>query len=542
MQGLMQDYPLTIQHVLWRCQRLFSRKEIVSQREQGVIHRYAYPDLVERAGRLAGSLRRLGIGPGDRVATLAWNNFRHLEAYYAVPCMGAVLHTLNLRLPVDQLAFIIEDAGDSVILVDASLIPVLERVRDRTPSVKTIVVMSDGGPLPEHGLGAVLDYETLLGAESPDYPWPALDEASAAGMCYTSGTTGNPKGVVYSHRSQLLHSMACLMGDGIGIAERDCVLPIVPMFHVNSWGIPYAAGLAGATLVFPDRFMGDGKVLVDLAEQESATIMAGVPTVWMNVVSVLKESGRRLPNLRVALGGGSAMPLGLIQSMDAVGLPALHAWGMTETSPIGTTAAIRSWITDDGVMAARTSQGVPSVGVEMRIVDLASGAAQPWDGKAIGELQCRGPWVAASYFHDADPSRFTKDGWMATGDVASIDPDGYVRIVDRTKDVIKSGGEWISSVELEGLIMSHPKVREAAVVGLAHPKWAERPVAYVVPAADQQESLTKQEILDFLEGKVPHFWVPDDIRFIGEVPKTSVGKFDKKVLRASAEPLATGST
>jgi fatty-acyl-CoA synthase len=536
MQGLMQDYPLTIQHVLWRCERLFRSKEIVSQREQGVVHRYTYPDLIERAGRLAGSLRRLGVGPGDRVGTLAWNNYRHLEAYYAVPCMGAVLHTLNLRLPSDQLAFIIEDAGDGVILVDASLIPVLERVRDRIPSVRSVIVMSDGA-VPDHGLGEVLDYEELIAAESPDFPWPSLDEQAAAGMCYTSGTTGNPKGVVYTHRSQLLHSMAILMGDGIAIREQDSVLPVVPMFHVNSWGIPYGAGLAGAKLVFPDRFMGDAGVLIDLADAEDVTLMAGVPTVWMNVAARLRETGRRLPHVRVGVGGGSAMPPALIETMDGLGLPALHAWGMTEMSPIGTAAVVRSWIPEDRVAETRASQGVPSVLVETRIADLGTGEELPWDGVAFGELQVRGPWIASRYFHDADPERFTADGWLGTGDVATIDPDGYVRIVDRTKDVIKSGGEWIGSVELEGMIMAHPKVREAAVIGLAHPKWAERPVAYVVPAEGQEASLTKDEILEFLSGKVPRFWLPDDVRFIEEVPKTTVGKFDKKVLRATALPL-----
>jgi fatty-acyl-CoA synthase len=537
MNSLMQDdYPLTVQHVLWRCERLLNRKEIVSRREQGT-HRYRYPDLAERVSRLAGSLRRLGIGEGDRVGTLAWNNYRHLELYYAVPCMGAVLHTLNLRLFPDQLAFVIEDAEDKVIFVDRTLIPILARIADRIPSVETIVVMSDDGPPADNPLGETLDYETLLAAESSDFPWPQLDERSAAAMCYTSGTTGNPKGVVYSHRSQFLHSMGTLSSNGLGMNERDSVLAVVPMFHANSWGIPYGAALAGATLLFPDRFMGDGKAIIDLAEEENATVMAGVPTIWMNVLGIMRETGRRLPNVREVICGGSAVPRPLMEGMDAVGLRVLHAWGMTETSPLGSVAMVPSWATPEEELSVRLSQGPPAVGVEIRIADLATGEEVPWDGTSIGEIQCRGPWIARAYYHDADPDKFTEDGWLRTGDVATMDADGYMRIVDRTKDVIKSGGEWISSVELEGMIMAHPKVQEAAVVGLPHPKWSERPVAYVVPRPEYKGQVTKEEILDFLRDRVARFWLPDDVRFIDEVPKTSVGKFDKKQLRSGAEPI-----
>ncbi len=540
MKGLMQDYPLTTQHMLWRLERLFDRKEIVTRRESE-LHRYRYSDLARRVYQLANVLQRLGVREGDRVATLAWNNYRHLELYYAIPCMGAVLHTLNLRLFPDQLEFTIADAGDTVLFVDRTLIPVLNQVAGRIPSVRTIVVMNDGGPLPEHGLGEVQDYETLMAGETADFSWPKLDEQSAAAMCYTSGTTGNPKGVVYSHRSQFLHSMCVLQKDCLNIGETDVLLPIVPMFHANSWGLPYAAGLSGCTVIFPDRFMGDGQVILDLAEAEGATVLAGVPTIWINVLGIMQKSGRRLPKVHTVICGGSAIPRSLMEGMDAVGLRMLHAWGMTETSPIGSIGLVRSWIPESEALETRLKQGVPAPGVEIRIADLATGEVLPWDGVAFGEIQCRGPWIASGYHNDADPGKITEDGWFRTGDVATMDPDGYITIVDRTKDVIKSGGEWISTVELEGAIMAHPKVLEAAVVGLFHSKWQERPVAYVVPKPEHRDDVTAEEIRSFLADKVARWWLPDEIRFIDEIPKTSTLKFDKKALRGTAEPIAEGA-
>jgi fatty-acyl-CoA synthase len=539
MKGLMQDYPLTTQHMLWRLERLFDRKEIVTKRE-AELHRYRYSDLARRVHQLASVLARLGVRPGDRVATLAWNNYRHLELYYAIPCMGAVLHTLNLRLFPDQLEFTIRDASDTVLFVDRTLLPVLNQVAGRIPSVRTIVVMSDGEPLPEHGLGELLDYETLMAGESADFSWPKLDEWSAAAMCYTSGTTGNPKGVVYSHRSQFLHTMCVLQKDSLGISETDVLLPVVPMFHANSWGLPYAAGMSGCKLIFPDRFMGDGQTILDLAESEGATILGGVPTIWINLLGTMQKSGRRLPRVHTVICGGSAIPRSLMEGMDALGLRMLHAWGMTETSPIGSIGLVRSWVTDEETLETRLKQGVPAVGVEIRIADLATGEELPWDGVAFGEIQCRGPWIASGYHHDADPGKITEDGWFRTGDVATMDPDGYITIVDRTKDVIKSGGEWISSVELEGAIMAHPKVLEAAVVGLSHSKWQERPVAYVVPKPEFRDDITADEVREFLADKVARWWLPDEIRFIGEIPKTSTLKFDKKALRATADPIAEG--
>jgi len=541
MKGLMQDYPLTVQHMLWRVERLFDKKEIVSKRE-AALHRYTYTDLARRTHQLANVLTRLGVKQGDRVATLAWNNYRHLELYYAIPCMGAVLHTLNLRLFPDQLEFTISDAEDSVLFVDKTLIPVLNQVAARIPSVRTIVVMNDGGPLPDHNLGELLDYETLMSAEKQDFSWPRLDEWSAAAMCYTSGTTGNPKGVVYSQRSQYLHAMAVLQVDNLALSEKEVVLPVVPMFHANSWGLPYAAGLAGCTMIFPDRFMGDGQVILDLAESEGVTILAGVPTIWINLLGTLQNTGRRLPKVHMVISGGSAIPRSLMEGMGEVGLSMRHAWGMTETSPIGSMGVVRSWVPEDQMLDIRLKQGVPAPGVEIRIADLATGEELPWDGVAFGEIQCRGPWIASGYHNNADPGKITEDGWFRTGDVATMSSDGYITIVDRTKDVIKSGGEWISTVELEGAIMAHPKVLEAAVIGLYHSKWQERPVAYVVTKPEFNGQVTAQEIQGFLADRVAKWWLPDDIRFIDEMPKTSTMKFDKKALRATAEPIAEETT
>ena len=541
MEGLMQDYELTLQHVLWRIERLHEKKEVVTKRDDGV-HRTTYRELVPRVNRLAGALKRLGVKPGDRVATLAWNTNRHLELYYAVPCMGAVLHTLNLRLFPQHLEFIVNDAEDKVLFVDQTLLPLLKPLVGKIPSIKTMVLMAEGPAPAGDGLPQMLDYETLLAAESESYPWPKLSERMAAAMCYTSGTTGNPKGVVYSHRSQFIHTMGVLQVDNLGVSESDVVLPVVPMFHANSWGLPYAIGMAGAKALFLGRYSADAKSIVDMAEQEDATYLAGVPTIWIGLAAYLKESGRRLPKVHTVVCGGSAIPRSLMETMDAVGLRMLHAWGMTETSPLGSVARVPSGLPHDEELRLRLTQGRVAPGVEIRISDPATGEELPWDGVAFGEIQVRGPWIARGYHNGYDPDKLTEDGWFRTGDVAKIDADGYIQIVDRTKDVIKSGGEWISSVELENAVMAHPKVLEAAVIGLAHPRWDERPVVFAVVRPEFQGQVPEEEVLDFLRDRVAKWWLPDEVRFIDEVPKTSVGKFDKKVLRANAVPIKGAAT
>jgi fatty-acyl-CoA synthase len=532
MEGLMMDWPLTLHHFLDRAARLFPRKEIATRTAAGM-HRYTYADFHRRVHRLAHALTRLGIGRGDRVATFAWNTYRHLEIYFAAPCMGAVLHTLNIRLAPDQLIYIINHAEDRVIFVDASLVPLLERIRDQIPTVKAFVIMSDTGPV-QTSLSPALDYEALL-AESPEapYPWPRLDENAAAGMCYTSGTTGNPKGVVYSHRAIFLHSMALCLADTFGICERDVLMPVVPMFHANAWGMPFAGVMVGAKPVFPGPHLQPRDV-AELIQNERVTVTAGVPTIWIGLYALLERERYDLSSLRVMPVGGSAMPRALIEAFEKrFGIRIAHAWGMTEMTPLGTVANLKSYMEswlDEERFAVRAKQGMPVVGVEIRAVD-EQGREVPWDGKTMGELQVRGPWVIRAYYNDPRTAEAFQDGWFRTGDVVTIDPEGYIQIVDRTKDLIKSGGEWISSVDLENALMAHPKVLEAAVIAVPHPKWQERPLAVVVPRPEFKEDLTKEELLEFLRPRFAKWWLPDDIVFVEAIPKTSVGKFDKKVLR-----------
>ena len=530
MQGLMMDWQLTLTHVLERARRVFHDQQISSRHAAGV-HRYSFADMTRRVDRLAGALASLGVSRGDRIGTLGWNSHRHLEAYYAVPCMGAVLHTLNLRLHPDQLGYVINHARDRVLLVDASLLPLLEKVGDRIPTVEHVVVMSEG-PMGAGLPPGAHDYEALLAGAPAGFVWPELDEQDAAALCYTSGTTGHPKGVLYSHRALVLHTLGFSIADAFAIRERDVVLTIVPMFHANAWGLPFAAGMLGCSLVLPGPHLAP-KDLVDLIESEGVTFVGGVPTIVSALCHYLSESGRKVPTLRQILVGGSALPRVLLESFEAMGIEVVHAWGMTELSPAGTVSRLRrdmeAWPQEEKTRV-RLLQGSPFPLVELRIV-LDDGTVAPWDGATAGELEARGPWVARAYYEDPSGADRFHDGWFRTGDVASIDSRGYVRLVDRTKDMVKSGGEWISSVDLENVIMGHPQVAEAAVIAVAHPKWSERPLACVVPKPDCAGALSRSAIREWLRGRVADWWLPDDVVVIEVVPKTSVGKFDKKVLR-----------
>ncbi|MGY6502140.1 MAG: long-chain fatty acid--CoA ligase [Acidimicrobiales bacterium] len=535
MQGLMQLTELTMPHLFERAERYFSDKEVVTASPAGLT-RVTYGEWADRSRRLGGVLDDLGISADGRVGTFAWNTQRHLELWFAVPCAGRVLHTLNIRLFPEQLTYVVNHAEDEVIFVDLSLLGLLAPLLPTFTSVRHLVIMNDtGGEVPSIDADVeVHDYEELLAAAQP-VQWNVEDENQAASMCYTSGTTGNPKGAVYSHRSIFLHTFGAMAADGVGICESDVILPVVPMFHANAWGLAHAAVATGATIVMPGPDLSPG-ALVGLIESERVTVAAGVPTIWMGVVDAL--DGHDVSSLRAIPCGGSAVPKALSEGFRAkIGMPILQAWGMTETSPIASVCTIKSslrGLSDEEQADLRTTVGIVSFGVEMRVVDPDSLEERPWDAETSGELQVRGPWVIREYYDDdRSPESFTTDGWLKTGDVATVDPHGYIRLVDRTKDVIKSGGEWISSVELENEIMAHPSVAEAAVIGIPHPKWQERPLACVV--LRDGATLTKDELVEFLTPRVAKWWLPDDVQFIDAVPKTSVGKFSKKDLRAKFE-------
>lgn len=528
MQGLMMDWPLTLTHFLDRGRTLHASRPIAS-RHAGGLFRYTYRDWARRVDRLAGALTALGVRRGDRVGTLAWNTHRHFEAYFAVPCMGAVLHTVNIRLFPEQLAYVINNAGDTVLLVDASLLPVLAKVQAQLTTVKHIVVMGDG-PLPA-GEG-LQDYEALL-AEAPErFAWPELGEDEAAALCYTSGTTGHPKGVLYSHRALVLHTLGISLADSFQLRERDVLLSIVPMFHANAWGLPFAAAMLGAGVVMPGPHLTP-KDLADMIDSEGVTFVGGVPTIVSALYHYLKQEGRRLPTLQQIIVGGSALPRVLLEGFEKdLGIEVVHAWGMTELSPAGSVSRLRADMLDwpeEERTRVRLLQGTPFPLVELRVV-AEDGHELPWDGVSAGELQARGPWVIRQYYGEEDSSSRFDGIWFRTGDVACIDGRGQVRLVDRTKDMVKSGGEWISSVDLENAIMGHPEVAEAAVVAIAHPKWTERPLACVVPKPGAS-AVDRESIRAYLKGKVADWWLPDDVAVIEVIPKTSVGKFDKKVLR-----------
>lgn len=512
MRALMMHFPLTLPHLLERSAKLFRHREIASRQADGV-HRYSYGDFHARVHRLAHALASLGIQPGDRVATLCWNSHRHLELYWAVPCAGAILHALNLRLSDEQLAYIINHAGDRVIFADDSLLPILDRIRPLIPRVERIIVLPDA-------------YEALLAAHPGEpYTWPALEETAACSTFYTSGTTGNPKGVVYDHRSVFLHTMSLAQVDVFGLSEDDVVLQVVQMFHANGWGVPYAAIMVGARYVLSGRWL-QPEDIGGLIERERVTFTFGVPTLWMSLANWLEANPCDVGSVRCIVVAGSAMPKQFIDHYRRRhGIEIRCAWGMTEITPIATI----NKLPPDAPLAQRARHGRVSPGLEIRILDDRHREV-PADGQTMGELQIRGAWVTSGY-HELEGVETHDEGWFRTGDVATIDDGGFIQIMDRTKDLVKSGGEWISSVDLENLLMGHPKVLEAAVIAIPHARWEERPLACVVPAAEHRATITKEELIDYLRPHVAKWWLPDDIVFVEAVPRTSVGKFNKRALR-----------
>jgi fatty-acyl-CoA synthase len=522
----MQDSPLLVSGMLRHGQEVYGDSSVVTiTGPNGEADQATFAEVAERAERLASALIRLGIGDSDRVGTFLWNNQTHLEAYLGIPAMGAVLHTLNIRLFPEQLAYVVNHAEDKAIIVDASLIPLLARVRDQLTTVKHIIV---AGPGDTDALGSTFAYDELLGAEEPGFDWPEFDERQAAAMCYTTGTTGNPKGVAYSHRSTFLHSMAITSASSLGINEQDRVLSIVPMFHANAWGTPYGAFFTGADMVMPQQFL-QAAPLAAMIARHRPTLSAGVPTIWNDLMRYAETNTVDLSSLRAVTVGGAAVPRHLIEQFDKqFGIQMVQGWGMTETSPLCALAIPPKGTPPEEEMDWRAKTGRVVPGIEIRIC-AEDGTVLPRDGETVGEFEVRGPWIAASYYGDPSPERF-HDGWLRTGDVGSLDSKGFMQISDRTKDVIKSGGEWISSVELENEVMAHPEVFEAAVVAVPDPKWSERPMVAVVRG--EGSSVTADELVKHLDGRVSKWWVPERWTFIDQLPKTSVGKFDKKVIRA----------
>ena len=531
MNGLMQDWPLLCHKLLDHAAIQHGHREVVSRSVEGPIVRTTYAEIRRRALKAAQKLQREGYRPGDRIATLAWNTGRHLETWYGIMGMGGVYHTLNPRLFPDQIAWIMNHAEDKALFVDLTFLPIVEKIADKVPSLRQVIVLTDAAHMPGTSLANAVAYEEWLADADGDFRWLALDENAAAGMCYTSGTTGDPKGVLYSHRSNVLHAMIAALPDAMGVSSRDVILPVVPMFHANAWGLAQSSPMVGAKLVMPGAKL-DGASIYELLDTEKVTFTAAVPTVWLMLLQFLEETGKKLPYLKKVVIGGSACPRAMTRKFqDAYGVEVIHAWGMTEMSPLGTLGTMKpetAGLTGDARLDLQQKQGYTPFGVEMKVTD-DENRELPWDGKTFGRLKVRGPAVASSYYGGAGKEQFDADGWFDTGDVAHVDENGYMEITDRAKDVIKSGGEWISTIALENLAVGHPDVAEAAAIGIAHPKWDERPLLVVVPKAGK--SPTKDELIGFMEGKIAKWWLPDDVVLVKEIPHTATGKIQKTALR-----------
>ncbi|MGF6541092.1 acyl-CoA synthetase (AMP-forming)/AMP-acid ligase II [Paraburkholderia youngii] len=528
MTGRMMSTPLLISSIIRRAARYNGGVEIVSRSSDGDIHRYTYRECELRARKLAQALEALDVRQGDRIGTLAWNSYRHLELYYAVPGAGAICHTINPRLFPEQIVHIVNDAEDTYVCFDAQFLPLVEEIGGRCPGVKAWIMMAGREDMPADSKVSLLCYEELIGAQDGNYEWPVLDENLASGLCYTSGTTGNPKGVLYSHRSTVLHTYASALPDSLSCSASEVIMPVVPMFHVNAWGLPYSAPLVGAKLVLPGSRL-DGASLYELLEREKITFSAGVPTVWLGLLEYVRSNNLAFSTFRRTGIGGSAVSRSMIRAFKGLGVDVLHGWGMTETSPLGTSCTLRGQhaaLSESEQEKVLEKQGPVIAGIEIKIED-GDGHELPWDGKAAGDLFVRGPWVIDSYYgNNTSP---LQDGWFPTGDVATIDADGYMQITDRSKDVVKSGGEWISSIDIENIAAAHPAVHMAACIAVRHPKWGERPLLVAVKKAGA--NVSRDELLQFFEGKVAKWWVPDDVVFVDAMPMTATGKFQKAALR-----------